>query len=314
MAITEIRSLRAIRLTESLGEKGRIQVTATEELLVLNDIANPSFKDIADDISPYAPYNAPVPRIGLRLLYGGYQLVCSNRQWAGFYEDNERAVKVVVEYTAVSDEQEQPEPPQQGDSETWQNITLESYAIEKPLRGWATLKDAEEADEDKRQAAINKAGDPVDGLTYRVAGLRMTYTNTKVEDPDFDKILEYQNACNQDSWLGGDYYTIRVDGYRAEYDQKNQTWSVSVEFVYDPDGHEVRYLNAGYNEKVGTTRRAIVDTNGNVVSKPVPLTTSGAAIALQSGTDPFNESDLVYLVNYPYPAKNFDNIFTECRI
>lgn len=318
MAITEIRLLRAARLTEALGEKGKVQVTATEELLIVCDSPNPQFKDIASDLTPYPPYNSAIPKIGLRVVYGGYDLVCSNRQWS-YYDDNERIVKAVIEYTAVSEEQEQPEQPQEGDAETWQNISLESYVIEKQARGWLKRDEVGTIElgivDDIRTPAYNTAGDTVDGLTMQTAGLRMTYTNTKVEDPDFLKLFEYQNTVNDGKWLGADDYTVRVAGYRADYDQKNQTWSVSVEFIYDPSGQQIRFINAGFNERIGGERRAVLDKSGNPVTKPVPLAESGSAlpISTSSGAVPF-DVPIVERELYPYAAKNFDNLFTECRI
>jgi hypothetical protein len=318
MAIFEIRSLREMRITEALGEKGKIQVTATEEILVICDSANPSFADIAEDRSSYNPYGGPVPSIGLKVLYGGYLLTCSNRQWS-FYEDNERCVKVVVEYTALSEEQEEPEKPQEGDAETWQNMSLESYAIEKPARGWIDREEVGTIElgiiDDIRTAAYNTAGDVVDGLTMQTAGLRMTYANTKAEDPDFLKLFEYVNTVNDGKWLGADDYTVRVAGYRADYDQKNQTWSVSVEFIYDPAGQQIKFLNAGFNERVSGARKAVLDRDGNPVTKPVPLAEDGTAMPLASGSSsvPFT-LPLVERELYPYAAKNFDNLFADCRI
>jgi hypothetical protein len=319
MQILEIRSMREMRLTESLGEKGKIQVTASEELLVVTDTAFPDFASAAENQSPYAPYNAPIPRIGLQLLYGGYLLTCSNRQWS-HVEDAERCLKVVIEYTALSDEQAEPEKPQEGDSETWQNMSLESYAIEKPAIGWLDKdKVGTETDETGyllRLPAYNTAGDPIDGLTMQTAGIRMTYANTKAADPDFVKLFEYVNTVNRGKWLGADEYTVRVAGYRADYDQKNQTWSVSVEFVYDPSGQQIRFLNAGFNEKIDNQRRAIVDlTAGNPVSKPVPLGLDGRVINLLTGvgTNPF-DGGLVERQLHPYEMKNFDNLFADCRI
>jgi hypothetical protein len=318
MAITEIRSLRATRITEALGEKGKVQVTASEELLVVCDSANPDFASIGENTSPYAPYNAPVPKIGLRISYGGYSLVCSNRQWS-YYEDNERLVKVVVEYTAISEDQEEPEKPQEGDAETWQSMSLESYSIEKPARGWVDREEVGTIElgmiDDIRTAAYNTAGDVVDGLTMQTAGLRMIYNNTNVSDPDFLKLFEYVNTVNDGKWLGADDYTVRVAGYRADYDQKNQAWAVSVEFVYDPAGQQLRFLNAGYNERISGDRKAILDKSGNPVTKPVPLAEDGTAMPLMTGggsvpfTLPLVEREL-----YPYAAKNFDNLFSDCRI
>lgn len=318
MAIVEIRPLREMRLTEALGEKGKIQVTASEELLVVCDTAFPDFSSVAADVFPYAPYNAPIPRIGFQLLYGGYLLTCSNRQWS-HVQDAEQCVKVVVEYTAISEDQEEPEKPQEGDAETWQNISIESYAIEKPARGWIDREEVGTIElgiiDDIRTAAYNTAGDVVDGLTMQTAGLRLTYTNTKVADPDFQKLFEYQNTVNDGEWLGADDYTVKVAGYRAEYDQKNQSWSVSVEFVYDPAGHQITFLNAGFNERVSGARKAILDRDGNPVTKPVPLAENGTAMPLSSGsgTVPFT-LPLVERSLYPYAAKDFNNLFADCRI
>lgn len=308
-----------MRLTEALNEKGRIQVTASEELLIVSDTPNPDPYDIATNPVALPPYNAPVPRIGMRINYGGYQLVCSNRQWSFYDEENEFLIKLVAEYTSLSDEQEEPEKPegeQTPDAEAWQNISIETYDIEKPARGWKTRSDVGTVEygiiDDIRTHAVNAAGDAVDGLTMKTAGLRMTYTNTKAADPDFQKLFEYANTVNDDKWLGAEDYTVRIAGYRTEYDQKNQSWSVSVEFVYDPTGHQIRYLNAGYNEKVSSSRRAIVDQAGNPVTKPVPLDANGAALAL-SGS-PYADGAVNELTLYPYAAKNFDNFFDECRI
>lgn len=309
-----------MRLTEALNEKGRIQVTASEELLIVSDAPNPDPYDIATNPVALPPYNAPVPGIGMRLNYGGYQLVCSNRQWSFYDEDNEFLIKLVVEYTSLSDEQaetEKPEGEQTPESEAWQNISMESYSIEKPARGWVRRDEVGTIElgiiDDIRTHAVNAAGDAVDGLTMKTSGLRMTYANTKVDDPDFQKLLEYVNTVNDDKWLGAGDYTVMIAGYRTEYDQKNQSWSVSVEFVYDPAGHEIRYLNAGYNEKIGGERRAIVDKSyGNPVTKPVPLDASGVALPL-SGS-PYADGAINELTLYPYAVKNFDNFFTDCRI
>lgn len=316
MAITEIRPLRALRLTESLDPRGRIQVTASEELLIVSDTANPEFRDIATSPTALPPYGAPVPGIGMRITYGGYVLVCSNRQWSYYDEDNEFLVKLVAEYTSLSETQEEPNKPEgqaTPEAEAWQNITLETYAIEKPARGWKSRDDVGTIErgiiDDIRTPALNAAGDAMDGLTMQTAGLRMTYLNSNVSSPNFEKLLEYVNTCNDGEWLGASDYTVRIGGYRSDYDQKNQTWSVSVEFVYDPSGQQVRYINAGFNEKIAGERRAITDKAGNPVTKPVPLKDNGEAVPLASVATDVNE-----LALYPYAAKNFDNFFDECGI
>lgn len=323
MAITEIRPLRALRLTESLDPRGRIQVTASEELLIVSDTANPEFRDIATSPTALPPYGAPVPGIGMRITYGGYVLVCSNRQWSYYDEENEFLVKLVAEYTSLSETQEEPNKPEgqaAPEAEAWQNITLETYAIEKPARGWKKRDEVGIIEhptlpiDDYRKPAMNAAGDVVDGLTMQSAGLRMSYVNSKVESPNFEKLFEYVNTCNDGKWLGADDYTVRIAGYRTEYDQKNQTWSVSVEFVYDPSGQQIQYINAGFNEKIASERRAITDKAGNPVTKPVPLKEDGEAVPLVAGNAPYVESQINELTLYPYAAKNFDNFFDECGI
>jgi hypothetical protein len=90
---------------------------------------------------------------------------------------------------------------------------------------------------------------------------------------------------------------------------------VSVEFVYDPSGQQIRFLNAGFNERVSGRRKAVLDRDGNPVTKPVPLANDGSAVALLTGvgTNPF-DGGLIERELHPYEMKNFDNLFADCRI
>jgi hypothetical protein len=114
--------------------------------------------------------------------------------------------------------------------------------------------------------------------------------------PDFAALFTYLNTCNQITFLGAEPYTLRVTGYGAEFDQKNQVWSVSVEWTYNPADWKIRYYDAGYHEIVGGERRAIMDKGGNPVSKPVPLNNDGSAKAVGAEPDilsikPYDEKD-----------------------
>jgi hypothetical protein len=154
--------------------------------------------------------------------------------------------------------------------------------------------------------ARNSAGDPVDGLEEESALVRLTYTNTQVLNPRFDQLLRYTNTCNNGEFLGGPEYSVRMTGWNGEYDQKNNVWTISIEFLYKPDLWELQYFDAGFNEVVGGDRKAILDKAGNPVGQPVPLDGNGGQLTI--GSDPL----VRYL--YPYQKVNMAQIFSDCGI
>jgi hypothetical protein len=84
--------------------------------------------------------------------------------------------------------------------------------------------------------------------------------------------------------------------------------------MYDPKKWVVTYYDAGFNEIVDGKRRAILDVQGNPVSKPVPLNGNGVAVdpgVIGVGSE---ASGLHELTAYPYLQKDFKDIFKECGI
>ena len=51
MAIIDARVLRSVKITESKGEKGSIQLSATEDYLVICDATTPNFSEIMQQSS-----------------------------------------------------------------------------------------------------------------------------------------------------------------------------------------------------------------------------------------------------------------------
>lgn len=316
MAITDVRILRSLKLSESKSDKETIQLSATQELLFIADVKDPPFNDILENEAEWVNLgNAKVPQIDDETIVKGVTLYVTSRELS-YYKDNERAVVMTVRYDAKAPEDVPPGSPQGTDADTWQKITATSQQMTKPAIGWPSrgAMPAENGN-DEGHGAQNSAGDPVDGLEEDCAMVKLTYTNTQVLNPVFSQLQRYTNRCNDGAFLGGSDYTMRMVGWNAEYDQKNNVWSVSVEFLYNPDGWQIQYFDAGYNEIIGSDRRAILDKAGNPVSKPVPLNGSGQAQTINpspSGDD--KPTEPVTLELYPYKIADMSALFANCGI
>jgi hypothetical protein len=119
--------------------------------------------------------------------------------------------------------------------------------------------------------------------------------------------IRLSKSANLYAFLGGADYTVKFNGYSAEDDQKNGSWSVSVEFLYNPKGWAIEYYDVGFNELPNVFERAaIVDKAGNPVSKPVALNLDGTA------KDVGEEPDTRKL--FPYKVADFQDLFSNCRI
>jgi hypothetical protein len=315
MAITDVRILRSLKISESKSDKQTIQLSATQDLLFIADTKDPSFNSILDNEDTWPNLgNEKVPQIDDETVVKGVTLYVTNRELS-YYKDNERAVVMTIKYDAKTpaDEGEEPEGT---DPETWQKITVTSQQLTQPAIGYGTrgVVPAEDA-AGEGHGAQNSAGDPVDGLEEDCAMVKLTYTNTQVLNPVFSELQRYTNRCNDGEFLGGGDYAVRMVGWNAEYDQKNNVWSVSVEFLYKPDGWQIQYFDAGYNEIIGSDRRAILDKAGNPVSKPVPLNGGGQAQTINpspSGDD--KPTEPVTLELYPYKIANMSALFANCGI
>jgi hypothetical protein len=232
-----------------------------------------------------------------------------SRQFS-YVRDSERIIQVDVMYDGFDEEENDEENQPTEDESTWLRITISSSQITKP----ATDKDG--------NSFTNAAGDPVDGLEAESAIITLTYTNEAVKSPKFKSFYKYLNSCNEDKYLGCEPYTLRCTGISAEYDQAKQAWRVAVEFTHNPDGWEICYYNAGYNQIVNGVRQVITDIPGNPVNQPVPLdrqgavlgTTPGVEVDSEDGTIYFKAPELVTLKAKPYPTEKFKNLLRELRI
>lgn len=328
MAIVDARILRSVKITESKAEKGSVQFSASEDYLVICDAKNPNFSEIMTDTTSWPNLGgAPLPQIDDEITLSGRTLYVTSRDLS-YYQDNERAVVMSVRYDRKDDEEGGEGDPTSGDQDAWKRIQVQSVDITKPARGWRSLGNAKDAAVASEKPAVNSAGDPVDGLEEQCSMLRLTYTNTIASNPNFEALRGYVNKCN----FGGmavlgmnfSFYTVRCTGFNANYDQKNNTWDVTVELLYNPDGWEIRFYNVGFNEIVvgggangQTVRRAILDDRGNPVSSPVALSEGGGALPVNVQNFPVFDSEAegpVMRVLYPYVATDLDNLFRDARI
>ena len=317
MAITDARILRSVKITETKGEKGSIQYSATEDYLVICDQKNPNFSDIMEDATTWPNLGGgKLPQIDDEITLSGKTLYVTSRDLS-YYKDNERAVVMSVRYDAKDDEAGGGGDPSSGDQDAWQRIQVQSADVSKPARGWRSLDGSKDAAAASAKPAINSAGDPVDGLEEESSMLRFTYTNTIAANPNFDALSLYCNKCNFSGMtiLGVpcSYYTLRCTGFNAQYDQKNNTWSVTVEILYNPDGWEIRFYDAGFNEIVDGERQAILDKRGNPISSPCALNGNGRAAAPEVITDS-EAGGPAMRVFYPYVSTDLQNMFNQARI
>jgi hypothetical protein len=314
--IEDARVLYSLRVTESKGDKSTIQLSASEDYLIVCKDKNPSFWDVLADTSSWVNLGSkPLPQIDDKLFVSGKELYVTSRD-VSYYKDNERSLVMSVKYDAKDEAAEEPPKPEGTDPETWQRITVTSQQITKPAIGWPSFGALPlENAGGEGSGAQNSAGDPVDGLEEESSMVKLTYTNTQVLSPNFPELNRYTNRCNTNAFLGADPYHVRMIGWNAEYDQKNNVWSVSVEFLYSPDGWQIRYFDAGYNEIIDGQRRAILDRAGNPVSKPVPLNGQGQAQTINpSPTGDEKPTAPQELELYPYKQADMSGLFANCRI
>jgi hypothetical protein len=248
------------------------------------------FTETKDKTSWPEFYNRKIPQINDEEDVGGIIFYVTGRDFEYYDDENEFCVKVTVKYDSkpVTDNDE---PDRTDEERTWLKISVQSLQERRPAS-----ESNQENPNDPIKPPLNSAGDPVDGLEEDTALLRLTFTNSNATAPDFPTLFSYLNTCNQTAFLGAEPYTLRVTGYGADFDQKNQVWSVSVEWTYNPSDWRIRYYDVGYHEIVSGERQAIMDKGGNPVSKPVPLNADGSAKAVGEDPDvltikPYDEKD-----------------------
>lgn len=312
-AVVEVDQLHDTTVTETMTDKGAIEWTAKESYLVKLDARNSNFVAVAD--------SGLVPQVGDNGSFGSRVLHVHTRTFS-FYKNNPTMCHVEVQYVGKQENELTPEPGQsQQDNEnepdnaaenptTWQKITVTTEQRQTLLTDHGV---AEDFNNGLGIPAMNKANDPIDGLTEDRALVKMVYADSMVATPNFAQLLSYVNKINSDKkFLGGDERTVRCMGFSADYDQKGNVWSVSLEFLYDPKEHKVQCYNAGFNQKIDNKRVAIMTDDGlHPVSKPVALNNDGVALAIADAANPAN---LLLLDFYPYRQKEFKNIWADCGL
>lgn len=313
--VESVEQLNDTTVTETMTDKGAIEWTAKVSYLIKLDARNTNFVAVAD--------NGDVPQVGDTGNFGNRVLRVHTRTFS-YYKNNATMCHVEVQYVGKQDDALSPEPndsqknnaeePDNAaeDAATWQKITVTSEQRQ------TLLTDHGVASNDVGTPAVNKAGDPIDGLTEDRALVKMVYADSMVPAPNFAQLLYYVNKVNGPgaTFLGGDQYTVRVMGFSADYDQKGNMWSISLEFLYDAKGHFVTVFNAGFNQKVGGDRKAILTSDGlHPVAKPVLLGTNGAALSVADAADAKNHvlNGAVFDV-YPYQAIDLRPIWNDCGL
>lgn len=326
MSLSDVRLLRTLRITEQKGDKQTKQYTATEDYLLIHSQKNPSFAAALADESTWPNLNGQkLPQIDDEVQLNGIRFYCSARDLA-YYQDNERALVMTVRYDAKDeDDDNQPEPPNSADPNAWKRVTIASTQITEPCRGYRSYADSQRAGNGQavdQKPAINSAGDPVDGIEEESSLIRLAYTNTQVPAlrVNFERLRFFVNKCNTGVFnplnLGASFYTVKCTGFSAEYDQKNNVWSVTVEFLYNPKGWQITFYDVGFNEIVDGKRRAILDLAGNPVSKPVALDGAGKAVAINTGYDTETgvPAEPAVRTIWPYEAVDLSTLFAQAGI
>jgi len=311
-AVVEVDQLHDTTVTETMTDKGAIEWTAKESYLVKLDARNSNFVAVAD--------SGLVPQVGDNGSFGSRTLHVHTRTFS-YYKNNPTMCHVEVQYVGKQADALTPEPGQSQenneaepdnaaeDPTTWQKITVTTEQRQTLLTDHGV---GGALGDPFGIPAVNAAGDPIDGLTEDRALVKMVYADSMVDAPNFAGLLSYVNKINLEQFLGGAERTVRCMGFSADYDQKSNQWSVSLEFLYDPKEHKVMCFNAGFNQKVGGNRVAIMtDDNLHPVSKPVALDAQGVALPIADAADP---TKLVLLDFYPYQVKQFANIWGDCGL
>lgn len=301
MAIRTVRQLRSFEFSEAKSDKGSVQYTASAELLVICDAA-PDFGAIKNDTNTWPEFfNRKIPQINDLENVGGIEFRVTKRDFSYYDGDNEFCVKIVVSFDSKpEDDSDEANNPSDEDL-TWLKISLQALQERRPAS-----ESNQDNPNDPVKPPLNSAFDPVDGIEEDTALLRLTFTNTNVPSPNFPLLFTYLNTCNQTTFLGAEPYKLRVTGYGAEFDQKNQVWSVSVEYTFNPADWKIRYFDVGYNEIINGERQAILDKSGNPVSKPVALNNDGTA-------KPVGEEPNILTI-LPYDQKDHTTMLRSCGL
>lgn len=146
---------------------------------------------------------------------------------------------------------------------------------------WGARQTEEHVFEDiNGQAAVASNSQPFEGgLAVPKAQAYFTLT-CYVASPNYHKVGQYTNTCNDDMFLGFNTYTLRVSDYQitSQWEEGwGYYWQKDITFEVNNDGHDLRVLNAGtHTYSMGTGWTPIKDAFGQPVTSPgVPLDGAG---------------------------------------
>lgn len=107
--------------------------------------------------------------------------------------------------------------------------------------------------------------------------------------------IQYQNAINEDFFIGAAPLTVKFNGSQAESVFENNFfyWKITYEFEYKRDGWRRKLLNQGYRQKLpngaGGFYYLPIENNGLPITSPVPLLTNGQRLVIPPGVPNYLE-------------------------
>jgi hypothetical protein len=154
-----------------------------------------------------------------------------------------------------------------------------------PVIKWSKVESEEEIDEDLNGNAIVTANkERIEGVTKKISDLAVTITRNYAAI-DLPTTYRYLQSVNSDVFLGFAPGVGRMTQFSADsiYDEDvGGYWQVTagIEFRYPwrttaAKAWYARVLHQGYRVKVGSDIQNAVDDQGQEVSKPVLLDSSG---------------------------------------
>jgi hypothetical protein len=137
---------------------------------------------------------------------------------------------------------------------------------------------------------VNSAGVGVPDLQADYAFSTLSLVRSYATTAEFVGLLgTYTNRINSDTFAGAPPGTWKCQGIKwSRQSQSNDGvtftyYSVTFEFAYDSRGWKLEQYDVGFVEKVSGELKAIVDSDGQPISDPLPLV---GGVAVRDGTPP----------------------------
>lgn len=266
-----------IEIARSRGVSGKYRETSTyvREWLIRVDHPNTSLVDIvnANGVSYFDPHPDDASCYALE-----YDCQCAD-EGGLFYKNTVRY------YVPPAEQWPEGSSPDQPDQPSWVQIPGDQWsAAASTITGPATR------DKDNKPIT-NSAKDPIGGIEKDEAEFRLTLVRTYTDLSWASQAQQYTNAVNGSAWNGGGPRTWKCHFQNASKVTENNQgvsvvyWSVTWDFVYRESTWDITdgCEDVGMMEIKGG-RKQVIRVNGEPVTQPVALTSSGSAAA--DGTAP----------------------------